>query len=74
MTRTTYDELWEKQDDGSMLLVERTERVVSDEEIEAETRPERLQALANRPISSLTPTEKDQLLELLAKSVVSKRD
>lgn len=70
MSRIDYDETWEKQDDGSMKLVERVERVVSAEEIEVETRLVRLRALVNRPVSSLTPTEKDQLLELVAKSVV----
>lgn len=72
MPRIDFDETWRKKDDGSMVLVERIERVVSDKEIEVETRPERLRALANRPIADLTPNEKDQLLELLVKSIVPK--
>lgn len=63
MTRVDYNETWEKLPDGSMRLIERVEHLVSDEELE----PERLAALAQRPLASLSPTEKDQLLEDLIK-------
>lgn len=69
MTRTDYDELWEKLPDGSMKLVQRTARSVSDEEIEEERRPERLRALAARPVANLTSAEKDSLLEFLAQRI-----
>ena len=65
MPRTDYDELWEKQPDGSMNLVKRTPRIVSDEEIEKEQRSERLRVLITRPVANLTPAEKDDLLEFL---------
>ncbi len=66
MSRTDYDEVWEKQSDGSMKLVEQTERVVSDEEIEKERRPERLRELTKKSVADMTPAEKDDLLELIA--------
>ncbi|KKK56937.1 hypothetical protein LCGC14_3059520 [marine sediment metagenome] len=65
MPRTDYDELWEKQSNGSMNLVKRTSRIVSDEEIEKEQHSERLRVLITRPVANLTPAEKDDLLEFL---------
>ena len=69
MARTDYDEVWEKQEDGSMKLLSRTERIVSDEELE----PERLQELAAKPVARLTNPEKDELLGLLVKQVVGEQ-
>lgn len=65
MSRIDVDEVWEKRPDGTMNLISRVERVVSDEQEARERRPDRLRAQASRPINSLTPIEKDELLELL---------
>ena len=70
MSRIDVDEVWEKQPDGSMKLLSQVERVVSDEEEERARRPDRIQALAARPITGLTPVEKDELLELLVQQTL----
>lgn len=60
MPRIDYDETWEKQPDGSMKLVERVERIVSDEELEKRKRPVRMRELAKKPV--WTAAERDEVL------------
>ncbi len=67
MVRTDYDEIWEKQTDGSMKLLSQVEHVISDEEIAWEQRPKTLRALAAKP--TLTPTEVREMLQLLVSQI-----
>jgi len=63
MPRTDYDETWEKQSDGSMKLLSRVERVVSDKEIARMERPARMRKLAEKPV--WIQAERDEVLRAL---------
>ena len=58
MSRIVFDETWEKQSDGTMKLVDRVEREISDGKIAASSAPEDLRKLLLKPSLSTTDLEK----------------
>lgn len=67
MPRTDQDEVWRRMENGQMELVSRTERIVPDEEVERDTRRERMRALARKQV--LTNEDVQEILKALVRTV-----
>jgi len=65
MPRTDYDEVYEKQPDGSMRRVSRVERTVTEEEIAYEQAPATLRALLAR--RTWTPADLEAAVRAVAR-------
>jgi hypothetical protein len=65
MSRIDHDETWEKKPDGTMRLLSRVERIVTDEQIAYEDARAQLRALRNK--GTWTPADLEAAVRAVAR-------